>query len=268
MTCFSHPDSEAVASCVSCGRGVCESCASVTSSGRIVCSRRCEERLTERLTCVLGWALIVLAGLSVALSVYIFQRPAPYLGVVVLLHGVGALAVGAVLLSVPESEEIDSWAPFYGHRAEIRWRAGLALRQAHRFRARLAAFLSEYAGLSGESLTVSQLACADEARRQELVGRVCRGYHALMADVADPRPIAVDKLCRSIGVMHSLGWSALADYTERGGLSFGEREELVKDLITMARRMDVAAMDLLLCSTGLERKQKSVEAGDSDPAEH
>jgi Uncharacterized protein conserved in archaea (DUF2180) len=50
MKCFSHSDSEAIAICIHCGRGVCVSCQIRSPTGRIVCSTTCLSglRLTEQ----------------------------------------------------------------------------------------------------------------------------------------------------------------------------------------------------------------------------
>jgi hypothetical protein len=50
MKCSSHPDSEATAICIHCGRGICTSYQTKSSSGRIVCSTTCLSalRLTEQ----------------------------------------------------------------------------------------------------------------------------------------------------------------------------------------------------------------------------
>ena len=41
MKCSSHPNSEATAICIQCGRALCTSCHTKSPSGRIVCSAAC-----------------------------------------------------------------------------------------------------------------------------------------------------------------------------------------------------------------------------------
>lgn len=43
MKCFTHSQTDAVASCVYCGHAMCPSCVTPTSSGRSVCSPRCAD---------------------------------------------------------------------------------------------------------------------------------------------------------------------------------------------------------------------------------
>jgi hypothetical protein len=46
MKCSNHTQADAVASCVFCGQGLCPSCITRSTSGRVVCSPRCAERAT------------------------------------------------------------------------------------------------------------------------------------------------------------------------------------------------------------------------------
>ena len=50
MKCSCHPNSEAIAICIHCGRGVCQSCQTKSPTGRTVCSDTCLSalRLTEQ----------------------------------------------------------------------------------------------------------------------------------------------------------------------------------------------------------------------------
>jgi hypothetical protein len=47
MKCFSHSETEAVAICVSCGKGLCPSCISKSDRGKFVCSPACSRAITE-----------------------------------------------------------------------------------------------------------------------------------------------------------------------------------------------------------------------------
>lgn len=47
MKCFDHPETEAVAVCVSCGKASCRSCVSKSSRGKFVCSPACSRAITE-----------------------------------------------------------------------------------------------------------------------------------------------------------------------------------------------------------------------------
>jgi hypothetical protein len=44
MKCSNHIQTDAVATCVFCGHGLCSSCVTHSSSGRAVCSPRCADR--------------------------------------------------------------------------------------------------------------------------------------------------------------------------------------------------------------------------------
>src|SRR5436190_12698637 len=43
MKCYSHPHSDAVASCASCGQGLCGECVKRTTGGEWVCGERCQK---------------------------------------------------------------------------------------------------------------------------------------------------------------------------------------------------------------------------------
>lgn len=41
MKCYTHKDTDAVAVCVNCGKALCNTCATLSLSGRLVCSPGC-----------------------------------------------------------------------------------------------------------------------------------------------------------------------------------------------------------------------------------
>jgi len=47
MKCFSHPEIDAVAICVNCGRTLCSSCITKSRRGKFVCSPICARAITE-----------------------------------------------------------------------------------------------------------------------------------------------------------------------------------------------------------------------------
>src|SRR5438128_1469778 len=77
MKCSHHTETDAVAVCVQCGRGLCQGCTRVSSSGRTSCSPACENELlkakehTSRQRRLAVWApkfvSAVVFGLAVAM---------------------------------------------------------------------------------------------------------------------------------------------------------------------------------------------------------
>ena len=47
MKCFKHNADEAVAVCSYCGRGVCPNCVPPPTTGRVICSKACENALVR-----------------------------------------------------------------------------------------------------------------------------------------------------------------------------------------------------------------------------
>lgn len=171
MRCHAHMDRTAVAACVYCGKGLCPACAVPTGCGRLVCSRECADGLRDRKRFGAGCFLLWFGGLLVALSVYFGTRQAWSLAVVMVLYSMGCLIAGAAMVSRRDRVADDAFEPFYGAGGEIRWRAGIALQQAHRFRKAFSEFLALYAKHTGKNLTIYELEWANaETRRQTLEG--------------------------------------------------------------------------------------------------
>src|SRR6266404_1462494 len=47
MKCSIHNQTDAIATCVFCGRALCPSCITTTASGRVVCSQECSTGITN-----------------------------------------------------------------------------------------------------------------------------------------------------------------------------------------------------------------------------
>ncbi len=89
MRCHCHPRSEAVAICISCGRGVCHDCLRSGVDGCTVCSAECDELAAKR------------KGLSLAMAESVSANARSYYmlaGVLTLLEVVCVLMAFAILI--------------------------------------------------------------------------------------------------------------------------------------------------------------------------
>ena len=240
MKCLTHMDSEAVGVCVRCGKALCKACAAETGTGRLVCSLDCAHRLRERRHFVAGCFLLGFGGFLVTASVYFFTHQSPVLAVVIVLYALLCLLVGAGFVSrrVTERDGSDrTFEPFYRAHKETRWRAGLALRAAHRFRKTLAEFLAHYSKVSGETVTVSQLEWADGQTRHETLKRICLAAEPFQHWVAPSSEAAATALGEQIAFAHAVGWTFFADHEPRNR-NYEACQKMLLELITAAHRLD------------------------------
>ena len=186
MKCITHMDSEAVGVCVRCGKALCKACAAETGTGRLVCSYDCVNRLRERRQFVAGCFLLGFGGFLVTASVYFYIHQSPFLAVVVVLYALLCLLAGAAFASqrLMERDMGDiTFEPYYRAHKEIRWRAGVALHAAHRFRKSLAELLANYSpigmgrqpGPAPDSRSYLQCGRADPALGRSLARSGRRG---------------------------------------------------------------------------------------------
>jgi hypothetical protein len=163
MNCFSHHETEAVALCAHCGKGLCEECASRSASGRWVCSRACAlARGTRRpalhplfLHCLSGGLLLA--------------------GVFYLAHGVWQLSVFlglAALISWRVARRVRWEGEFGPGFSWVCYRAGDAMEKAHRFRQLVAELLTLHARFSTTPFSLTELDGADRERRVEILSLV------------------------------------------------------------------------------------------------
>ena len=110
MKCFNHSDSDAVATCVNCGKAICRQCCISTAKGRLVCSTSCEESAqnaeeslslvrtkTDRQNRVNGM-LSALTGTAFGLfGVFTLFRSRHFLPLSILLFGMMVVLVAAGL---------------------------------------------------------------------------------------------------------------------------------------------------------------------------
>ena len=94
MKCSRHGGSDAVATCVFCGRAVCPSCVAMSTSGRVVCSSQCEAGLSSQES----------ALSSLSHSAFGSTRVGAYF-----LLGVGALFGIFALLETPSALATRRW---------------------------------------------------------------------------------------------------------------------------------------------------------------
>ena len=236
MKCCSHTDTDAVGVCVHCGRAVCKACASETDGGRLVCSRTCAHGLGKGPPFTVGCFFLLMGGLVVVWSVRMFTFHAGELPIITLMFAFACFLVGAILVSQGDLSN-TTFEPFYQMRGEIRWRAGIALRTAHRYRKSVADMLLAYAKLSGEKITFSQLEWAGRETRLSLLARICQAAAPLPDWVAaSPQAVAAE-LDEQIALAHAICWTYFADNDYLSN-SFKTRNSILLDLISLAHKLD------------------------------
>jgi len=240
MKCITHMDSEAVGVCVRCGKALCKACAAETGTGRLVCSYDCVNRLRERRQFVAGCFLLGFGGFLVTASVYFYIHQSPFLAVVVVLYALLCLLAGAAFASqrLMERDMGDiTFEPYYRAHKEIRWRAGVALHAAHRFRKTLAEFLANYSRLTGETVTIPQLEWVDSQVRRQTLDRICHAAGPIPHWAAASPEAAAVALDEQIGYAHALGWTYFAEHSSRDQ-SYEADQKMLLELITAAHRLD------------------------------
>jgi hypothetical protein len=115
MKCSNHAPVDAVAACVFCGQGLCSTCITRSSSGRVVCSPRCAGGIAELESAIaaihqktlngyrlLAYLCFAAAALFISLGIYEIVRAqatgrwamavfVPIFGLVFIAIGIGAL---------------------------------------------------------------------------------------------------------------------------------------------------------------------------------
>ena len=240
MKCITHMDGEAVGVCVRCGKALCKACAAEEGAGRLVCSLDCVHRLRERRQFVAGCFLLGLGGFLVTASVYFYTHQLPFLAVVIVLYALLCLLVGAGFVSqrVVERDMGDiTFEPFYRAHKEIRWRAGVALHAAHRFRKTLVEFLANYSKLGGKTVTISQLEWADSQTRRQTLERICIAAGPIPDWVGSSPEAAAVALDEQIGFAHAVGWTFFAEHNSLDP-SYEADQKTLLELISAAHRLD------------------------------
>jgi hypothetical protein len=120
MKCFNHGDSEAVAACRGCGKGLCHNCCQTGGSGALVCSPACGEKTqTESATLALirqktltqnrvSGTFSIMAGVIFgAFGLYHLTQPRFFLPLMVLSISmcIGLLTAGVMYLRVAKDKE-------------------------------------------------------------------------------------------------------------------------------------------------------------------
>jgi len=136
MKCYAHPDAEAVAICVQCGKGICPDCAGKTASGTYVCSATCARGRAARPDALNGYFLYSLGAVLGAAAVFYFVQGPWQMSVFL------ALAAFFSYLRGTRSQLNGSG------RTELYYRIGDAMEKTHRFRQCLAELLTLHAKLS------------------------------------------------------------------------------------------------------------------------
>lgn len=236
MKCFSHPQTDAVAACVRCGKAMCKACASQSDDGRLVCSRACSISLSKGPQFAVGCFFLIFGGAVVVWAIRMFAIHAGEVSVIALIYALICLLVGAILVSQGTLSNRPS-EPFCQIHGEIRSRAGMALRAAHRFRKKFAELLSAYDELSGEKITFSQLEWTDAETRHQILLRICEMAEPMPAWMPASIEKAASDLDELIGLAHSIGWSYFAEH-DFLSKSFEERRSIILDLTSAACKLD------------------------------
>jgi hypothetical protein len=160
MKCYAHPDAEAVAICVQCGKGICPDCAGKTASGTYVCSATCARGRAARPDALNGYFLYSLGAVLGAAAVFYFVQGPWQMSVFL------ALAAFFSYLRGTRSQLNGSG------RTELYYRIGDAMEKTHRFRQCLAELLTLHAKLSDAPITLAQLDAADESRKTQRLEQV------------------------------------------------------------------------------------------------
>jgi hypothetical protein len=160
MKCYVHPDAEAVAICVQCGKGICPDCAGKSASGSYVCSATCATGRAARSNALNGFFLYSLGAVLGAAAVFYLVQGPWQLSVFL------ALAAFFSYLRGTRSELKRSGL------TELYYRTGDAMEKTHRFRQCLAELLTLHAKLSDAPITLAQLDAADESRKTQMLEQV------------------------------------------------------------------------------------------------
>jgi hypothetical protein len=222
--------------CVHCGRAVCKACASEADGGRLVCSRQCAESLGKGPSFAVGCFFLLMGGGVVVWSVRMFTIRAGELPIITLMLAFVFLLVGAILVSQEDLSNM-TFEPFYRIRGEIRWRAGIALRTAHRYRKSFGEMLLEYAELTGENITFSQLEWAGRETRLMLLDQICKAAAPFPDWVAKSPHAAAAEMEEQIALAHAIGWTYFADKDYLSN-SFETRSSILLDVISLAHKLD------------------------------
>jgi hypothetical protein len=236
MRCHSHRERAAVGACVGCGRGLCVSCATLTDDSRLVCSRGCANRLQFGKRFLAGCVLLGLGALLVAQSAYLFTARSPFVAAIVVLCALGFLIVGAAAVT-RETLPDSPFEPLVDVREEIRSRAGVALRAAHKHRAAFVGFLALYTRSSGRNLTLAQLEWLDDEARRRRIEEVCSNLGDLPDWITCDAPGLAATLAEQVELAHTLGWTFFAEHDARNR-SYAACEAMRIFLIDAAEKLE------------------------------
>ncbi|HVM59272.1 MAG TPA: hypothetical protein VMV72_00260 [Verrucomicrobiae bacterium] len=260
MKCFAHGEQDAIATCVYCGKGLCEACIAPAGGGRLVCSERCATLLRRRQQFGAGRFLMGFAVLLVAASMFFGAHRWWALAVVTLLYALACLLVSAAMVSEQVGEwkpmGDDSFTPFYWLSKEARLRAGLALREAHAYRKALAEFLSLSASAGDRPITLSELEWADHESRGQMLERMCSACGDIPTWLASSPQAAAGELTEQVEVMRRISWTFFAHCHLTNRKSFKEQQDLVTELITAARKLDRGAFRVRMLARQLAKAEK------------
>ncbi len=257
MKCFNHHDEEAVGVCVRCGKALCRACANEGEDGRLVCSRECSSGLRDLRQFAAGCFLLGIGALAVVISVNLWTAH-PIGTVVMVLYGLGCLLIGAALISEPRWDHLDrhdSFVPYGWISGEIRWRAGIALREAHRFRKRLEEVLAWDAKLNSGGPGVSEFELSGIETRRQMLERICAASGEIPGWFAPSLEAAVAELGEDVELAQALGWTYFVDHDRRTN-SIEERQAMLLELITAARRLDSGELRLRMIKKKLAGKSE------------
>jgi hypothetical protein len=236
MRCYNHSSSDAVGVCSCCGKAICKACASEGRTGRLFCSSQCANGPLEKSHFITGCFLLGFGGFLVVLAIYASTRQAFGLGIVMVLYALGCLLAGSVMVQ-QDRDPNDSFTPFSLIEREIRWRAGIALHESHKFQKKFSEILTLYSRLSGQTYTVSQIEEAEASARKKILEQLCSASGNFPCWAASSAQEAGTILDERVRLANEIGWKFFAKHDARN-LNYVERNQMLMELISYAFKMD------------------------------